>query len=74
VVSCLNVIVQRLDPEQGLDAGQQLFPVKGFGQKIIGACFDAADPMGNIVQGRQHHHRQEASRGVRANLLADLIP
>ena len=49
MVLCLDVIVQRLDPEKRLDAGQQLFPVKGFAQKIVGACFDAADPIGNVV-------------------------
>ena len=70
----LDVIVKRLDPEKRLDSGQELFPVKGFGQKIVGACFDAADPIGHIVQRRQHHHRQEAGGFIGANILADFVP
>ena len=48
----LDVIIKRLDPEKGLDTGKELLPVKWFGQEVVGACFDAADPMGHIMKSR----------------------
>ena len=70
----LNLIVERLDPEKRLDPGQELLAVKGFTQKIVGARFDPANPVGDLAEHRQHHDRQEATGLISADTLADLVP
>ena len=44
----LDVIVERLDPEERLDSSQKLLPVYRFAQKVVGPRFDPANPIGHI--------------------------
>src|SRR5688572_2021694 len=70
----LNVIVERLDPEERLDSCKKLLPVHGFAQKIVGPCFDSADSVGNIGQSGQHHDGKEAGGFICADMLTNFVP
>src|SRR3989442_12555256 len=66
---CFNVIMERLDPEQRLDPGQELLFVKRLGQKVVGPCFDAADTVAFVAEGRQHHDREQTGGLISADTL-----
>ena len=70
----LNVIVERLDPKERLDSRQQLFPVYGLAQKIVGPRFDPANSVGHIGERGQHHHGKETGGFIRADMLANFVP
>ena len=70
----LDVIMERLDPEERLDSRQKLFAVNGFAQKIVGACFDPANSISHVGERGQHHNGKEAGGFIRADMLANFVP
>src|SRR6516165_10699784 len=69
----INVVVESLNSEKRLDPGEELFAIKRFAQKVVGACLYAADPVGHVAQGRQDYDRQETGGLIGADALADLV-
>ena len=72
VVLRLDVIVERLDPEERLDSRQQLFAVNGFAQKIVGPCFDAANSISHVGE-RGRASRRAGDRWLHLRGYADKL-
>ena len=65
--------VRRKPPQQGAQAGQQLFHVKGFGQVIIGPGIHAGDFFVPAAARRQNQHRHAAPLAAPAAQYAQAI-
>ena len=69
----LHGVVEGLDAQQRPHPREQLGRVDGFAQEVVGAGFQAFDPLLRGIQRRHHHHRQDAGVGIRAQRLAHFV-
>jgi hypothetical protein len=59
------------DAEEGFDAGEEFELVDGFGEEVVGAGFDAAFDVAELVEGGDHEDGDVAGFGVGFEAAAD---
>jgi hypothetical protein len=68
-----ELVVEHLDPEQRLDAGQELGLVDGLAQEVVGARLDPLHTLLGGIERRHHDDRQHRRCGVLPDLAADVV-
>ena len=67
-------VVNTLQPQRRADASDELGPVYRLRHVVVGAGIESADPVSRVLEGRDHHDRQEPSLRKSLDPLAYLEP
>ena len=60
-----HLVVQHLETSEALNARDEGDIVDGFGEEIVGAAFEALDPVGWLIERRDHDDRNVQRLGLR---------
>ena len=69
-----ELLVEQLDPEERLDAREQLGLVDRLAQEVVGARLDALHPLLGGIERGHHDDGQRRRRQIAAELPADVVP
>src|SRR5205823_583499 len=67
-------VVNTLQPQRRADASDELGPVYRLRHVVVGAGIESADAVARVLEGRDHHDRQEPSLRKSLDALAYLEP
>ena len=72
-IDVLQLVLQRLHPQERAHAREQLLPVDGLRQEIVGAGFQSLDALALRVERRHQDQRQERGLGRGAQPPAKIV-
>ena len=73
LLGVVELVVDRLEPQRRLDASHQLDALDRLGHEVIGSRLERRDAVGDAVQRRDHHDRDEAAIGIGLDAPAHLV-